>query len=232
MKLAVMQPYFLPYIGYFQLMAAVDRFVVYDDVNYIKGGWINRNRHLAQNAPRLFTVPLIGASPNRRINEISVDNSAHWRTKLLRTLQHAYHDAPFFAPVQALVEDIVCAPHAALSAYLLHSLQALHDFLGLSCTLVSTSSGYGNAHLNGQARILDICRQEQADIYVNLPGGRSLYDHSAFAAQGIDLRFVDVPQSVYPQLGQPFVPQLSILDVLMFNGAAGTRELLLEATPS
>ena len=95
MKIGIMQPYFLPYIGYWQLLNAVDKYVIYDDVNYIKGGWINRNRILINKEPKYFNVKLNGASPNKLINEVEVSNDNIWQKKLLKTIEENYKKAPF-----------------------------------------------------------------------------------------------------------------------------------------
>ena len=217
MKLAIMQPYFLPYIGYFQLMAAADRFVIYDDVNFIKGGWINRNRILLNGKEHPFVIPLRAASPNRRINEISLISGMGWREKLLRTFRHAYHQARQFPAVFPLISTIVNFREESLAEYLLHSLRLIKSYLAIRTELVPTSGSYGNESLKGQARVLDICRREKASVYLNLSGGKELYDPERFQANGIALRFLGPPEISYDQFGGPFRPNLSIIDVLMFN---------------
>ncbi|MEC5217582.1 hypothetical protein RCH09_002540 [Actimicrobium sp. GrIS 1.19] len=225
-RLAIMQPYFLPYIGYFALMAASDRFVLFDDVNFINRGWINRNRILMDGHDHLFTVPLQGASQHLPINAIAVCDDTPWRKKLLRTIEQAYRPAPFFAQTFALLNEIIHTPETNLSRYVGASLTLLHDFLGLRCTIIPSSTVYANADLKAQDRILDICRQEQATQYLNLPGGQALYQPAAFAGQGVQLDFVASPTGTYVQFGAPFVPHLSIIDVLMFNGRAATAAML------
>lgn len=225
MKLAVMQPYLFPYLGYFQLIHAVDRFAVLDDVNFINRGWINRNRILLDGEPHRFTVPLVKASQNRLIRDIAVAPGP-WQTKLLRTLEQAYGKAPFREPVLALVEGVLSQASGTIGDLAFASLRAVCGYVGLEREFVSSTSAYGNASLKGQERILDICRREGASTYVNPPGGRELYEAAAFAAAGVDLRFLESLDSTYDQLGAPFQPGLSIVDVLMFNAPARTLELL------
>ncbi|MGH8094808.1 MAG: WbqC family protein [Chthoniobacterales bacterium] len=232
MKLAVMQPYLLPYIGYFQLMAAVDKFVVYDDVHFIKGGWINRNRILLGDREHLFTAPLLGASSNRLISELEVDSKSDWRGKLLRTIEHAYRAAPQFSRVLPLCSDIITCPERQLNAYLVHSLKKLKIYLDIPTKLITTSAAYQNQELKGQDRILDICRREGASVYVNASGGRELYKPEAFREKGIALRFLDSKPFEYNQGMAQFHPSLSIIDVLMFNDREEVRALLLKATLS
>ncbi|MEO7167155.1 MAG: WbqC family protein [Chthoniobacterales bacterium] len=229
MKLAIMQPYLLPYIGYFQLMAAVDKFVIYDDVQFIKGGWINRNRILLGGREHAFTAPLLGASPNRLINEIELVQNTGWRRKVLRTIEQAYTGAAHYAEVLPLLSRIVSYPERQLTAYLLHSLEVLKTYLEIPASLINTSATYQNQDLKGQERILDICRREGASVYVNASGGRDLYRSEAFRAQGIALRFLDPEPFTYDQGTIHFSPSLSIVDVLMFNSRDEVKALLGKA---
>ena len=227
-KLAIMQPYFLPYIGYFQLMAAVDKFVVFDDVNYINRGWVNRNRLLLNGVAHTFTVPLRGASQNRLICEIELADAQGWREKLLRTIRQAYRKAPCYAQVSALLESLINYPSLRLDEFLLNSLREIVRYLSLETEIVSTSRIYENAHLKGQERILDICRQEGAYIYINPIGGVDLYDRSSFAKHGLLLYFLRSRPVSYAQGKGEHVAGLSIMDVLMFNEPAAVRRLLTE----
>ncbi len=221
-----MQPYFLPYLGYFQLMAAVDKFVVYDDVRFIKGGWINRNKILLNEREHLFTVPILGASPNRLIDELELAPHRGWRTKLLRSIEQAYRRAPQFPDVAPLLREIILFSEKRLTAFLLNSLRGIHSYLGMGTELIANSRSFHNSELSGQERVIDICLQNQADIYVNSPGGRELYDPAAFQRHGIDLRFVHSPSISYEQYGEVFHPNLSIIDVLMFNSRDRVIEYL------
>jgi len=226
--IAIMQPYFLPYIGYFQLMAAVDRFVVFDDVNYINRGWINRNRLLLNGTAHTFTVPLRGASQNKLICEIELVNDDGWHDKLLRTIRLAYGKAQFYPQVWMLMEGIIRHPMRRLDEFLLNSLREIAGYLSLKTEIVGSSRVYGNANLRGQERILDICRQEGAERYVNAIGGETLYDRAQFCREGIELKFLRSRPISYAQGGGEFVPWLSILDVLMFNPQPEARRLLDE----
>lgn len=226
MRLAIMQPYFLPHLGYFQLLHAAERFVIYDDVTYRKGGFINRNRMLLEGAPRYFTVPLHGASPNKRICDVELGNVAAWRKKFLRSLEHAYGKAPHFEEAYALADRVSGYETTNLADFLAHGLRTVAEHLGLDTELVPTSRVYGNEELRGQERVLDICRREGATCYVNAPGGRKLYRSEDFRARGIDLRFLETDPVEYDQGGTPFVPRLSILDVLMWNPPERVRELV------
>lgn len=231
MKVAVMQPYFLPYIGYFQLMATADVFVLLDDVSFINRGWVNRNRLLLNGQPWLFTLPLAGASQNRRICDLALAEPPRWRERLLATVDQAYRRAPQHAPVRALLERVLHAARPDLAGLLLESLREVATLLSIDTLIRPSSRAYGNDSLKGQERILDICRREGATTYLNAPGGSALYDPAAFEASGIALRFVQPLPTSYSQHGDaPHVPWLSILDVLMFNEPATVRRMLGQVT--
>ena len=217
MNLAIMQPYFMAYIGYWQLMSAADRFVVYDDVNYIKSGWINRNRILINGVPKYITLPLHQASPYKRICDTTLDNSPLWRDKMLRMLELTYRRAPHFPQVFPLLEGIIRFDSVDLSRFLFHQLKTIADFLGIKTTIVESSRLYGNDALSGQERVLDICKYENAVTYINAIGGRDLYCRDAFESHGIELKFLKTEFVSYAQFGREFEPGLSIIDVMMFN---------------
>ncbi|MBX2980699.1 MAG: WbqC family protein [Flavobacteriales bacterium] len=232
MTLAVMQPYLFPYLGYFQLIHAVDRFVVYDDVNYMKQGWVNRNRVLVNGEPHMFTLPLRGASSFAMIHELEIDprQFGPWRDKFLRTLGQAYAKAPHVQRVQELVRSLFEGSHYRLEDALLASLRGVMHHLHIHTEVVPSSRKYGNAHLRGQDRVLDICKQEGAKRYVNAIGGKDLYEKAVFGGAGIELRFLRSALPPYPQFAGPFVPGLSIIDVLMFNGPEEVRGMLDQYT--
>ena len=231
MRLAIMQPYFFPYLGYFQLLHAVDRFVYYDDVAFIKQGWINRNRMLVQGRPAFFTVPLEDASSFRPIRETRISPRAVWRKKMLRSFQVSYGRAPFFASTFSMLQRVLEQDHEDIASLSRASVEAVCDHLDLQARRVPSAAAYGNEELTAADRLLDICRREGATTYVNVAGGRALYEADAFQQRGIALRFLSSRPFDYPQLGAPFVPWLSILDVLMFNpleearGAVGRYDL-------
>ncbi|PKK38534.1 hypothetical protein BWI96_01830 [Siphonobacter sp. SORGH_AS_0500] len=226
MTLAIMQPYLFPYIGYFQLLNAVDKFVIYDDVAFINRGWINRNSILNNGKAQLFTVPLKEASQNKLIHEISIDTDQKWRDKLLKTIQQNYKKAPHFAAVFPIVEAVFQQSESNISTYIYNSLTMIGEYLSIATPLVKSSTIYNNQHLKAQERILDICLQEKADHYINPIGGRELYNKDLFAEHGIQLNFIRSERVEYPQLGGEFTPWLSIIDVMMFNSKEQIQELL------
>lgn len=221
-----MQPYFLPYIGYFQLIGAVDAFVVYDNIKYTKKGWINRNRMLQNGADATFSLPLRQGHDSLDIREREIAPDFN-RSKLLAQFHGAYRKAPHFAATFAWLEQVVRFEAANLFDYLHHSIARTCAHLGLATPLV-VSSGIGADHsLKGEERVKAICRAMGADLYLNPIGGLELYSRESFARDGIELRFQRALPFEYPQFGQPFVPWLSIADVLMFNPRDEVRERIL-----
>lgn len=228
MKLAIMQPYFFPYLGYFQLIHAVERFVIYDDVNFIKQGWINRNFVLMDCRPLRVTAPLCGASSFKSIADTTLSPGSAWRGKFLKTLIQAYGKAPHFEPAFTLAEDVIQRQCGSVAELALESILAVAKYLGLSAEIRPSARHYENRHLKGEARVLDICRQEGADIYYNPFGGQELYDRATFASAGVELRFIKPGEPRYRQFRCEFVPHLSILDVLMFNDRETVRKFLAD----
>jgi hypothetical protein len=225
MKLAIMQPYLLPYLGYFQLIRAVDAFVVYDDVNYIKGGWINRNYILSNFDKQLVTLPLQGASPNQLINQIEIGEKRH---KLVESIRHYYRRAPQFSVVFSLIEDILTKEERNLARFLDYELRQICDYLGLRPKWHISSALRKDNTLRGQDKVLAICEELGATHYINMPGGRALYDKEAFANRGVQLSFIQPKSISYRQFGEEFIPNLSILDVMMFNDVSDCARLLEE----
>ncbi len=228
MTIAIMQPYILPYVGYLQLMATVDKFILYDDVNFINRGWINRNRMLVNGQDFMFTVPLKNASQNKLINEIELGDENKWREKLLKTIEQAYKKAPQFGVVFGLIEQIVNNKSGKITDFIADSFVVLNNYLDIKTEIVRTSAIYNNTHLKAQERILDICKQEQAHHYINPIGGMELYDRHYFEESKIKLNFIKAKPIHYQQFKNEFVPWLSILDLLMFCDVPTIQAFLLE----
>jgi len=227
MRLAIMQPYYLPYIGYWQLMGAVDRFVVYDNIKYTKKGWINRNRLLLNGDAATFSLPLAQGSDSLNVDQRELAASFE-RRKLLNQFIGVYRKAPQFEAVLPLLESLVLHPAQNLFDYLWHSIQALRDHLGLKTELLRSSSiAIDHDGLKAQDKVIALCEALGASTYVNAIGGTELYDRAAFAARGIELRFHKAQCVEYPQFGAAFVPWLSIVDVLMFNPPAAVQQAVL-----
>lgn len=226
MTIAIMQPYIFPYIGYFQLINAVDKFIIYDDVNFINKGWINRNNILVGGKPHLFTIPLKDASQNKLINEVGLLKTEPWQKKLLKTVQQSYQKASYYEKVFVLIEEIVNLDVETIYQLTLEAMIRTCNYMEIKTEIVPSSSIYQNTHLKGQERILDICKQENADHYINPIGGMELYDKGKFEKEGMRLDFIKSVLISYPQFKNAFVPWLSIIDILMFNDPESVREQL------
>ena len=217
MKIAIMQPYLFPYIGYFQLINAVDKFVVFDDVNYITKGWINRNRILLNNAEYMFTVPLEKASQNKLINEISLSQDTKWKNKFIKTIEMAYKRANQFDVVFPIIKNIIDNEEINLSRYILYSLNRICSYLGIKTKIIETSKIYRTENLKGQDKIIEICLKENASEYVNPIGGTAIYEQKKFNEKQMSLKFLKSEEIVYEQFNNTFIPCLSFIDVMMFN---------------
>ncbi|MDD2702127.1 MAG: WbqC family protein [Sideroxydans sp.] len=222
---AIMQPYFLPYIGYFQLIAAADRFVVYDNIKYTKKGWINRNRLLLNGQDALFSLPLKKDNDSLDVceRELAADFN---RAKLLNQFRGAYRSAPYFEQTLPLIEGIVNHADGNLFGYIHHAISRVCQHLAIA-TPIEISSHIDIDHsLKAQDKVLAICQALGADTYVNAIGGMELYSREDFQARGITLKFIRSMPFEYPQFGGTFVPWLSILDVMMFNSPAHVHDVI------
>lgn len=216
MKLAIMQPYFMPYIGYFQLIAAVDRFVIYDNIQYTKKGWINRNRLLQNGKDVMFSLPLQSGSNSLDICERTLAADFN-RDKLLKQLRGAYQRAPHFEQIFPLMTRIMHHEDDNLFGFLHHAIVSTCEHLGLGTEIMISSSIPIDHTLKSQAKVLAICEALGATNYINAIGGTALYEPETFRARGIELKFIRSKPFSYAQFGTEFVPWLSIIDVMMFN---------------
>lgn len=216
MKVAIMQPYFFPYIGYFQLIASADLFIVYDNIKYTKKGWINRNRILQNGKDVTFSLPLKSDSDYLYVceRELSADFN---RDKLLNQFKGVYQRAPYFAHTFPLLERIVRCGDTNLFNFLHHSIVATCEHLGITTEIRVSSNVNINHDLKNQDKVLALCKAVDASTYINAIGGIELYSKKMFHEQGIQLKFIQSKPFGYPQFGDTFVPWLSIIDVMMFN---------------
>lgn len=219
-----MQPYLFPYIGYFQLFAAADVFVVYDDVKWIKGGWINRNRFLCDGKAKTLTLPLVKRSSHDPIGLFEISETNGGSKRFLETLATWYKGAPFYRETLDLVEFVFAGKDTNLVSCITRSFTILLEVLGLKKTILLASKIGRDTSLTGQDSVIDVCTILDATCYVNAKGGKALYDREQFAAHDIRLKFLQPRLREYHQFASPFVPGLSIVDLLMFNGCAGMSE--------
>jgi hypothetical protein len=223
MKLGIMQPYLFPYIGYWQLIKAVDTYVIYDDVAYIVRGWINRNNLLINGEKRLFTISLKNASPNKLINEIGILDDF---VKFIKMIQYNYAKAPYFKNVMELITNIVAFDKSNLSLFIINSIETILKYLNIRTKLAVSSSLDKDDTLMGQDKIINICKLIGASDYYNAIGGYELYNREAFLREGIKLHFLKSNLIPYKQFKNDFIPGLSIIDVMMFNSIESIKQML------
>ncbi len=222
-----MQPYFMPYIGYWQLLSAVDCFVLYDNIQYTKKGWINRNRFLMNGRDELFSVPLKKDSDYLDVVQRTLSADFN-RQKLLNQFDASYKNAPFYAAVFPLVTKIVNAEYCNLFEYIHHSISATANYLGIATPVMRSSKISIDHSLRGEEKVIALCNAMGADVYINAIGGQLLYSKSKFDTHGVLLQFIKTRPISYPQFAKPFVPGLSIIDVMMFNSKEAISSMLRE----
>lgn len=224
---SMMQPYLFPYLGYFQLIARSDVFVLGDDLQFVKASWINRNRILVNGQPKLVTFPLRKAHQLAAINQRWLsDEFAQEAHKLLRTLEFSYARAPYKAETIELVQQILAHPERNLARFTEQSIRKICSHLQIA-TPIRVGSELGlPARMDKQERVVTLAHKLNAELYINPIGGTALYCPALFRSNGLALRFLRMDDLSYPQFNQTFVPSLSIIDVLMFNGQSETRALL------
>ena len=217
-KLGIMQPYFFPYIGYFQLMNAVDEFVVYDNIEFTKKGWINRNRILVNGKDSFITIPIKKDSDYLDIRDRYLAET--WRSeknKMLNRIIESYRKAPEFNSVFSLIEKCILNEESNLFNFILHSLKLTKDNLGIKSTIVISSTIPIDNELKSENKVIEICKARGASSYINPIGGTTLYQKERFETEGIRLDFIKTDNISYKQFNNEFVPWLSIIDVMMFN---------------
>lgn len=223
MTLAIMQPYFFPYIGYWKLINAADIFVIYDDVNYIKQGYINRNSILLESKAQKITLEVIGASSGKMINEVRVGGN---NKKILKGIDQAYKKAPNYEKVFPLIQSILEDPEQNLAKFLGNSIQKISAYLEMNTKIIYSSDLEKDNSLKAQEKVLDICQRLEASHYINAIGGQELYCKETFRSKKIGLDFIQTELVEYQQFKNEFIPNLSIIDVMMFNNIDTIKEML------
>lgn len=213
MILAIMQPYLFPYIGYYQLAYHSDLFMFFDDVNYIKRGYINRNNIITKNGPLLFTLPIESASQNKLINELYFTQETK---KILSTIDMSYSKSKYFHDVYPLIESIFNNENRNVSNITSLSIIKIFEYLNLTFDYRFSSSIDYNRTKNAQEKIYELCRISNADKYVNAHGGMELYDRNEFTKKNIELGFINTIPMPYSQINSNnFIKNASMIDILM-----------------
>jgi len=231
MKIGIMQPYIFPYIGYFQLINSVDEFIIYDNIQYTKKGWINRNRILTNGKDQLITLPI--KKDSDYLNIVERELSESWekdKNKILNIIKSSYNKAPYFQETFELILKCLNNPKTNLFKFIYDSIILINGYLEIKTPIVISSTVNIDHTLKSQNKVLSLCKEQNADVYINSIGGIELYDKEIFKQNGIELNFIKSNPIKYKQFNNEFVPWLSIIDVMMFNSKAKIQEYLNEYT--
>ena len=228
-RVAVMQPYVFPYLGYFHLIESADVFVFYDDVRFRKKGWINRNRLLDHSEIWQFTVPVSGASQNRLICETPTGIDQRWRNKFFNRLRHAYGIAPFYKDVLPIVDQAFSVQRGSIADLAIRSVEGCYRYVGESVSCLRSSEAFpATRALPGAERLAAITRSVGGDCYVNAPGGRDLYNEDWFRKQGLGLEFIESRLQQPEMMMSPIPWHLSIIHLMMFHSPSELRTMLTQ----
>jgi hypothetical protein len=208
---AVMQPYLFPYIGYYQLVYASDYFIFYDDVSFIKQGYINRNNILVNGKQQRITLPVTGASSNTNINELTFQNSR----KLIKTLEQTYRKSRYFQEVFPSIKRILELENRCVSRINYLSIKYVFDYLGIDKIFQFSSKLDYSREMNRSDRLIEMTKVNSCEQYINSLGGYELYDKIYFKSHGVRLSFLEAGIFEYGQGVDDFVPYLSMIDILM-----------------
>lgn len=229
MKLAIMQPYFFPYIGYFQLINSVDTFVIYDDVNYIKGGWINRNKIASKstgNKPVYFGLTLEKQSSFEKIYEVKTRQNDFYNDKLKTKISHCYKKSPHYDKVFPLFKEVIDLDSNYLTDINYYGIKKICKFLNINTKIIKTSRQISNNNLSGQDRIIDICKKLNCTKYINAIGGRQLYNSKDFHSNGIDLKFVNTIPVDYEWWDLSIIHQMMTFDQTRLQNMLNSYKLI------
>jgi hypothetical protein len=227
MKVAIMQPYFFPYIGYYQLMNEVDTFVVYDNIKYTKKGWINRNRIVVNNKPDYFSISLKKDSDFLNVNQRQLSEDSNKDLSYhLKKITASYSKCPFYDDVMPLISEVFLHKETNLFGFIYNAIEQTRSYLDIKCELRISSTLKVDHSLKSAERVKAICNSLKASEYINPQGGTELYDHQDFKNSGLVLKFIQTNNITYRQTVPEFVPHLSIIDVLMNIGKEETKKLI------
>jgi len=227
MKVAIMQPYFFPYIGYFQLINSVDKFIIYDNIQYTKKGWINRNRILVNKKDQLITLPI--KKDSDYLNVVERELSKSWeidKNKMLNVIKSSYNKAPYFQDTFELILKCLNNPETNLFKFIYDSIVSINNYLEIKTPIIISSTIDVDHTLKSQDKVLSLCKKQNADIYINSIGGVELYNKETFRKNNIELNFIKSNPIQYKQFNNEFISWLSIIDVMMFNSKQQIKEYL------
>ncbi len=233
MKIAIMQPYFFSYLGYYQLIHSVDKFIIYDNIKYTKRSWINRNRILLNGEDKLFTIPLKSDKDDLNVNQryLSKDSKKEC-VKILAQIRNSYYRSRGFEKIYPMLNHVFMPPEMYqpinLFDYVYNSILFICSILSINTKIIISSTINIDHNLKSEKKVIGICNSLDANTYINSKGGKNLYNYDNFKKNKIVLKFLETNDLTYYQLSKKFIPYLSIIDVLMFNGISETKNLLNE----
>ena len=219
MILSIHQPEYLPYIGFFERLSVSDVFVILDDVGYQKNGFINRNKIKTEKGAKWITVPVIGRSPNLKINEVAIDNSKNWGASQWGAIFSSYSKAPYFKEYSDFFEEFFNKKWSLICDADIYLLQNINKFLDINLKILK-SSELGVLG-KGTERLINICKELKADYYLSGPGNEEhQVEKEKFKEQEIKVETKDFSNPKYQQMfiNQDFLPYMSIIDLLFNEG--------------
>ncbi|WP_323645048.1 WbqC family protein [Lysinibacillus xylanilyticus] len=228
MRIALMQPYFFPYLGYFQLIHSVDEFVIFDNAQYTRRSWINRNRLLSEHGKSIyFNVPVCKAPRETKINDIVINNNLNWQEKILNQLIF-YKHAPYFMNVMEFVTDCLTNSNSNLSQFITLILRKTCALLSIETSITILSQKFPTIIEANAADEwgIKVSRALNATTYINAIGGKDFYNQQKYIDNDLDIQFIQPILTPYKQYSDDFMPGLSIIDVLMFNDISKIKEML------
>ncbi|MDR7119170.1 WbqC family protein [Rheinheimera soli] len=229
MNVAIMQPYFLPYLGYWQLLVASDVFVLYDNIQFTKKGWFHRNNILLNGEKKLFTLPLKQGSDYLNVVErYLADDAGQAISKILAQIKQSYRKAPYFDAAYPVIEQCFLCPQTNLFYFTEHSIRLLCQFLGIERTIIRSSDIAIDHSLRSEAKVIALCQALGAKRYINAIGGLELYNKNTFQHAGLELCFLQSHVPGYRQFDADFVPYLSVIDLIMFTSQQQLKEMLAD----
>jgi len=227
MTVGIMQPYLFPYIGYWQLLDAVDTFVVYDNIQFSKRGWFHRNNILMNGKKKLFSIPLKKDSDYLDVRDRVISDTIEKEiSTILKQIESSYKKAPYFTAVFPMIKEIFQNDERNLFEYIYNSLTQISKYLDINTKIIISSTIDINHDLKSQDKVLSFNKVLDATQYINTIGGIELYEYEEFKKENIELEFLESNIPEYKQYGDEFVPYLSIIDIMMFNSKGDIKKML------
>ena len=232
MRIAILQPGYLPWLGFFDQLWRSDRFVIYDDVQYTRRDWRSRNRIKTPKGELWLSVPIVNRGRfHQLINEAEIDYSQNWTHKHLGTITNSYHRTPYFEKYYPKLAEVFNLKPKYLLELDMSLIHICADWLNINAEIIFSSKL--NISGNSTERLVKICQHLKATHYLTGNAAKDYLDESMFSKANIELEYHDYKHPFYKQLYPPFIPYLSIVDLLFNHGqdslAILTREKILES---